>query len=219
MRVLKALNDLVEARGGVPEVGSNGRHAWLAQRVTTDLKAYISQPLHPALCSGGAAFAEFYVGTLKPLNKRISDVTELAAKARQLAVARVREAQATAPVEGGAAATTPRVADAPLGVLVGDAVRAALPAAALDGIVGESTAMAALRRSKTALVAAQAEADAGNDQAARERVLAAGRAVRMLEAAAYGEVYVERYAKFTASVLDLPVEIQKAGAAACTCRE
>jgi hypothetical protein len=94
LRVLKALNDLVEARGGVPEVGGNGRYSWLAQRAASDLKLYISQPMHPALCSGGTDFAEFYANTLKPLQKRIDDVGEISKKARALAVARVTEAAA-----------------------------------------------------------------------------------------------------------------------------
>ena len=225
LRVLKALNDLVEARGGVPEVGGNGRYSWLAQRAASDLKLYISQPMHPALCSGGTDFAEFYANTLKPLQKRIDDVGELSKKARALAIARVNDAntaEAAALSETAKDAPKPAItiavsADAPFPALVTDAIRSVVPAAALAEVAAETTALAALRRAKTALIAAQVEAQGGEDQKARDRVLAAGRAVRMLEAAAYGEVYVERYKKFTADVLGTPQAIKAVHARACTC--
>jgi hypothetical protein len=67
------------------------------------------------------------------------------------------------------------------------------------------------------LIAAQVEAQGGDDQKVRERVLAAGRAVRLLEAAAYGEVYVERYKKFTADVLGTPQAIKAVHTQTCTC--
>ena len=101
MRSLKSLHDLVESRGAVPEVGSNGRYTWLAQRATADFKAYISQPAHPALCSGGKDFAEFYGNALKSLQKRIDDVTALAKTARSQALARLAEVRAAEP--GGTA--------------------------------------------------------------------------------------------------------------------
>lgn len=227
LRVLRALNDLVEARGGVPEVGSNGRYTWLALRATADLKAYVTQPAHPALCSGGKEFAEFYATTMKPLKKRIDDVGELAGRARALAMGRVREVAAFA--QTAASATTAEgagksiegapSADAAVQVLVVEAVRPVLSAEALGQIGHETTALAALRRAKGALIAAQVASAGGDDPKTREGVLAAGRAVRMLEAAAYGEMFVARYAKFTRDVLEVPGAVQKVHAGACTCAE
>ncbi len=225
LRVLKALNDLVEARGGVPEIGGNGRFSWLAQRAASDLRLYISQPAHPALCAGGADFAEFYANTLKPLQKRIEDVGELSKKARALAVARVAETRETDPATVSPSdketpnpvTASPIAADAPLTTLVTDVIRRAVPAAALAEVAAETTALAALRRAKTALIAAQVEAQSGEDQKARDRVLASGRAVRMLEAAAYGDVYVERYKKFTADVMGTPQAIKAVHIQTCTC--
>ncbi len=226
LRVLKALNDLVEARGGVPEVGGNGRFSWLAQRAASDLRLYISQPAHPALCSGGKDFAEFYGNTLKPLQKRIDDVGELSKKARALAVARVNDANTaetaamSEPTKDAPAkpiVTIAIAADAPLPALVADAIRSVVPAAAVTEVAGETTALAALRRAKGALVAAQVEAQGGDDQKARDRVLAAGRAVRMLEAAAYGEIYVERYKRFSTDVLGTPQAIKAVHTQSCTC--
>jgi hypothetical protein len=227
LRIIKLLGDLVEGRGGVPEVGNNGRYYWMSQRAASDLKMYMSQPSHPALCSGGKDFAEFYAQTLGPLQKRIGDVTDMAKKARALAVARVKEAVATeaapeAATTGQEAAKPGPVAsliaaDATLVTLVAEAAGSVVPASVKSDIAAEATPLAALRRAKPALVAVQVAAQDGDDQKRRERVLAAGRAVRMLEAAAYSDIYVERYKRFSADVLSMPQGIKAAHTKACTC--
>jgi hypothetical protein len=226
LRIIKLLNDLVEGRGGVPEVGNNGRYYWMSQRAASDLKTYMSQPAHPALCSGGKDFAEYYAQTLGPLQKRIGDVTDMAKKARALAVARVKEA--TAPEAASEPSSTqdgakpapvasPIAADATLITLVAEAAGAVVLASAKAAIAAETTPLAALRRAKPALIAAQVAADSGDESKRRDRVLAAGRAVRMLEAAAYGDIYVERYKSFSANVLSMPQAIKAAHTQACTC--
>jgi hypothetical protein len=231
MRIFRAFNDLVEGRGGVPEVGNNGRYFWLAQRAASDLKLYISQPAHPALCAGGKDFAEFYANSMKSLQKRIDEVTDLSKKARALAFARVADASIQSSTPSTAPGTAPntgsdakpetpapaRPADAPLVVLIADAVRPVLPASAVADVAAETTPLAALRRAKAALVAAQVEAQAAEDAKPRDRILGSARAIRMLEAAAYGEIYVERYKKFTADVISFPQQIIATHAAACTC--
>jgi hypothetical protein len=227
LRIIKLLGDLVEGRGGVPEVGNNGRYYWMSQRAASDLKTYMSQPIHPALCSGGKDFAEFYAQTLGPLQKRIGDVTDMAKKARALAVARVKEAVATeaAPEAATTGQETAKpglvasliAADAPLITLVAEAAGSVVPASVKAEIAAEATPLAALRRTKPALIAVQVAAQDGDDQKRRERVLAAGRAVRMLEAAAYSDIYVERYKRFSADVLGMPQGIKTAHTKACTC--
>ena len=91
-RAIKAFGDVVEGRGAIAEVGNNGRYSWLVQRMAQDLKTYISQPPHPALCSGGSELAEFYASQLSPMQKRLQDIGAASSKAREMAVARVREA-------------------------------------------------------------------------------------------------------------------------------
>ena len=209
LRVLKALNDTVVGRGLAPEVGNNGRYTWVTQRATSDLKTYISQPEHPALCSGGREVAEFYGNALRPLQKRAEDVGEMVKKARALALTRVSEAS-------GGSGDVP--ADAPLIDLVALSLKATLSAEQVAEVANEKTAIAALQRAKSGLIAAQV--DAAKEVAAPEaagKVVAAGRAVRILEAAAYAELMAERYRKFGMAVLSLPRDIQAAHAQACTC--
>ena len=215
LRTLKALNDLVEGRGAVPEVGNNGRYTWLAQRATGDLKTYISQPSHPALCAGGNEVAEFYGSTLRQLQKRIDEVADLAKKARTLALARVSEALTAA--NGSAPPPAAPAPTASLNELIALTVKAAAPQATTVELEAERTTLGALQRAKPLLIEAQVAAQKGDDPAVRDRILAAGRAVRMLEAAAYGEIYVARYRKFAGAVLSLPQEIQQAHKRTCTC--
>ena len=97
------------------------------------------------------------------------------------------------------------------------AISSILPREDVETVEKESSALAALRRAKPALILAQVQAQKGDNEARREQVLAAGRAVRMIEAAAYTEIYADRYRKFAATVLSLPSEVQAAHAKACTC--
>ncbi len=227
LRVLKAVADLVTGRGAVPDVGNNGRYSWLSQRATSDLRLYISQPPHAALCSGAREIVEFYGNALKPLQKRQDDVGELVKRARSLAAARV-VAVLTMPSDTAAVpAAAPEaialppdlgdIAKLSLVAMTGEAVRAVLPVADVAAILDEKTGISALRRAKTMLIVAQVEAGKTENAPRAEKVLAVGRAVRIIEAAAYTEIYADRYRKFGASVLTLPRELQSAHARTCTC--
>lgn len=238
MKILKGVADLVEGRGAVPDVGPNGRQTWLATRAASDLRLYITQPPHVALCSGGKEVTEFYTGSLKPLQKRVDDVTALSRRARLLAAERViaaiaaarvpatpaiAETQATAtPATAQSSQATPPpsaadIAKLPFGTMVAEASRGVLTADDIATISEETSALAALRRAKPMLIQAQVDAGKADDKARRDRVLAVGRAVRMIEAAAYTDVYVERYTKFAVSVITLPAAIRAAHEKACTC--
>ena len=217
LRVLKAVADLVEGQGAIPDVGNNGRHRWLAQRATADLKSYISQPPHPAICSGAREVADFYSAALVPLQKRVTSVGDLVTTARALAVERIA---GLAPASGNAAPASGPDASSPakpLVALVADAVQPLLGASDLAAVRAETSTLAALQRAKPALVAAQAEAQASGDPARLALVLATGRAVRMLEAAAYAEIYAARYARFSAAVMSTPQQIIDIHKRICTC--
>lgn len=251
MRVLKAIADLVESQGAVPDVGPNGRHRWLAERASSDLRLYVSQPAHPGLCAGAKEVVEFYATSLQPLQKRAADVAELVRTARKLSVERMAAipavASPAAPAAGapGIAPPAPAAAPAaagpttpgevtqpvpppppaapnidanePLVALVADAVRSVLSPEDLAAVLNERTGLAALQRAKIPLIKAQVSAHATNDTPTTDRILAVGRAVRVLEAVAYAEVYRDRYAKFSDSVLSLPAAIQSGYAKSCTC--
>jgi hypothetical protein len=89
LRVVRFVDDFVRARGAAPEFAKRGRHNWLVNRITTDLKAYISQPRHPFLCSGAKDMLDYFVGEMKALRRRIDDVAANHNAALDLARARI----------------------------------------------------------------------------------------------------------------------------------
>lgn len=88
-RDLKALAPFVELKGAVPELGANGRFGFLFQRVAQDLRTYLAQDPHPALCAGGGDLTEFYDGQITPLKRRQAEAGDLAKRTRTAAQARL----------------------------------------------------------------------------------------------------------------------------------
>lgn len=90
LKDLKALAQFVEGRGAVPELGTNGRYGFLFQRVAQDLRIYLAQDPHPALCAGGADLTDFYDSQLGPLKRRVVETADLAKRTRAASIARVK---------------------------------------------------------------------------------------------------------------------------------
>jgi hypothetical protein len=110
VRVLKSVDDFVASRGALPDVGPNGRQLFVIQRVSQDIRNYVTQPRHPNMCAGSDELIEFYSSQLTPLKKRLEDLTATAALAPKLAAVRVRNvAVAEVKVYDKAAADTARI--------------------------------------------------------------------------------------------------------------
>jgi hypothetical protein len=95
----------------MPERGKNGWPTWVTQRVWGELKAYVDQPAHPALCSGAVEALDFYAGRLAGFRTHMRAVAGLHAKARELVRARVAAAVATvnSPETSGSSSPVPPV--------------------------------------------------------------------------------------------------------------
>jgi hypothetical protein len=87
---LRALAPVVEAKGAVPDAATNGRYGLLVQRLAQDVRLYLGQGPHPALCSGGAEITEFLLAQYAPLKKREDELTDRARRTRAAAIARTR---------------------------------------------------------------------------------------------------------------------------------
>jgi hypothetical protein len=90
LRLMRAVNDVVELKGVMPEVGPNGRQVAIVARAANEVRSYITQPEHPFLCSGVPDVVGFYAAQVAPLKKRHDDVQALAMQLREAAVARTR---------------------------------------------------------------------------------------------------------------------------------
>jgi hypothetical protein len=91
LRALRAVNDVVEGRGALPELGPNGRHVGLVLRLSQELRGYLGQGPHPALCNGVPEMVAFYAEQLAPTDRRAEEVTALARQLRTAAQVRTRE--------------------------------------------------------------------------------------------------------------------------------
>jgi hypothetical protein len=245
LAVLRAIDGFVVDKGAALEFGSNGRQFATLQRVAAELGGYSTQPRHPALCNGVPEMMEFKVEKLSGVRKRAADVAALAAKSATLARQRViaardqRVAAAKAAVTAAAAAVAANVAPAPAaeGQPVAPAApvvpvpepKAAMPAksdaqallvALLDGLLtpaqstsldGEATALRKLQRARELLTR---DGGPALPQALRAST---GAALRMVEAAAYGELQVTRVRTFEGIFLGTVDGIRDAHRSNCTC--
>lgn len=91
LRLMRAVNDLVELKGAVPEVGPNGRQVAIIARAANEVRNYLTQPEHPFLCSGVPDVMGFYAAQVAPMKKRHDDVQALVPQLRDAALARTRE--------------------------------------------------------------------------------------------------------------------------------
>lgn len=89
-RILRALEDFVQARGALPDVSVNGRQTYLVQRIAQDVHSYATQPRHPNICAGSREVLEFYGSQLTPIKRRLDDLQAVAKQAVPLAAQRVR---------------------------------------------------------------------------------------------------------------------------------
>ncbi len=91
LRSLRLVNDIVDGRGTVPDVSANGKQTFLVQRLSQDLRLYVSQPATPVLCAGAGELIEFYSGQLAPIKRRHEELKGNAKKLGELAAARTRD--------------------------------------------------------------------------------------------------------------------------------
>lgn len=239
-RVLKGLTDFVEGRGAIAEVGNNGRYSWLVQRMAQDLKIYISQPAHPALCSGGAELSEFYDVQLGPLHKRVQDIDGLVVRARDLALMRSREALGLRDVVRAQAAQSSEAAlrveelgaisrraseglsaSTPVDALMKAVARTLLTEAEFSDLQSEGSVLAMVRRMRSNVIGLQDRVAAGEvpEGMSVESIDAAKRAFRMIEAAEVATLQRRAYQPFIDLVLSTPQSILNAHKASCTCDE
>lgn len=94
--VLLEASALVSARGADKSLGAKTPAGWVMQKSAGDLKIYLEQKQHPAMCTGAVQFATYYLNKLSGLKKRIDTLSALAAEARALARGKADEARSLA---------------------------------------------------------------------------------------------------------------------------
>lgn len=231
LNVLRVLDAFVTDKGAALEFGSNGRQYATLQRVAIELGAYSAQPKHPALCNGVPEMLEFKAEKLAAMKKRAEDAKANAAKALSQARQRVIAARELRPSEERAAAQAKATSDAanvapaaprspspsPLppaigpAALIGALLDGAVPADKFNDLRPETNALRLLQRARD-LITPEATPDLS--PASRASMAAA---LRMIEAASYGEVQVARMQRFDRLFFGTIGQIRDAHRANCTC--
>jgi hypothetical protein len=100
--ILQRASNILRAGGADSKLGRNGALEWVSGKIAADLRMYLEQPKHPALCTGAPQFTDYYLGRASGLRSHAQSVIDLAAKARTLAAAKTAEVrQSIQDAEGG----------------------------------------------------------------------------------------------------------------------
>ncbi|MEL6373113.1 MAG: hypothetical protein AAFR04_04030, partial [Pseudomonadota bacterium] len=91
--LIKLVDGYVKQRGFAVEFSTRGRYYWTPIRVAADLRNYLGQGAHPALCTGAPEFVRHFKVNTGSLRRRMREVRDAATSARQIAMARVMTAQ------------------------------------------------------------------------------------------------------------------------------
>ncbi len=89
-QILTIADSIVRWRGKDPAFNKRGRYGWLTSRIAADLRVYMGQPDHPALCTGANLMMDHLYNNSGRFRKRVAFIKKLAPLAHQYAAARYR---------------------------------------------------------------------------------------------------------------------------------
>jgi len=93
--VNRLANTFVRSRGIDPEMSTRRNYGWVSQKAATDLRGYLKQDPHPAICTGAIQFVDYFDGRLGDFFKRGDSFSKSAQTARTVAAEQVAAARKT----------------------------------------------------------------------------------------------------------------------------
>ncbi|MFM2421982.1 MAG: hypothetical protein RL291_512, partial [Pseudomonadota bacterium] len=234
--LFKIVTDFVEGRGVPPELGPNGRHALVYQRLLNEMSAYVVQPAHPALCNGVPYMLDFYAKELAALRTRIKTVEGQRQRFNDALSQRVTALRASNPAAAASGDITPETA-------IAEAARLLVNKEGAERIDGFSGGLARLQAAKILIIETQRKsaatpvakpASTGDTPAASETsapspqadeppkitpetFALAVRVLRVAEAGLYARLYAERLQTISDRMDQLLDGLRKNHAAHCLC--
>ena len=91
--VNRLANTFVRARAIDPEMSTRKNYGWVSQKVATDLRGYLKQDPHPAICTGAIQFVDYFDGRLGDFYERGDKFTKSAKTAHTIAIERLADAR------------------------------------------------------------------------------------------------------------------------------
>jgi hypothetical protein len=223
VKLFRSMEETIRAKGSLIEFGSNGRYTVMSDRFSSDMRGYLAQPFHPALCSGAPDLIKFYFDTLGPLRARLKVVADLGRRARSSARLRLDVAEAllaqprtemTPAADDGAPSPPPLPRPVEADTVSTMITRLAEIAAPRD----TSAAVLAIEGDIGRLALLQTwlgeESSRSLSAAARDALLLA---LRSLEIGAYVESMQRRYQVLDETLLATLARLSEAERRSCTC--
>ena len=211
----------VASRTAARDFGKSGKLEWISKRIVTDMKSYMQQEPHPALCAGTDVMTNYFVDNAVTLRKDLAAADEALIEARQIAQTRLaalsfligqppEDPAETASISLVSAAQAAPVADAGgSAALIGDVSRMLLPEPMSSVVAAEPLSFAKLKLLRDGLATAPSRSEP--EQRAIADTLTAVEAVAYLEAAA------GRYTRVGDAIFGSISSINKAHGESCTC--
>jgi hypothetical protein len=213
--VMALADQLVRSRGVISDLAATGRFSWVTARVSTDLRTFAGQPLHPAICTGSTELLDYFSANLVALSKQARSLQEAARAARQIAAVRVgllatfKAAGVEPPLALPDSATD--VPDRPLTALVGEMAERLLPSEDAKAVRRWETPITALAALKARLDALPATAAPDSS----DRLVTV--TLRAIEAAARIEMAERIFTAVDLGLVGSIAAMKSAHATTCVC--
>ena len=217
-KIFRFARRFVTARGSDPELSKKRHFGWVSHRVATDLRGYVKQDRHPAICTGAVALVGYFDKRMGDVRTRADKIADHARKARQLAIDKLeaaREARRSDPGGhpgwGAMPLSLPhRDSAVPLKTLVVETAMLTGHQALLEEVKAAETAFAGLRAMKGAWKKATKDLPATT----RTRLATA---LAAIEAADYLHVVAGHYRNIAETIGGSLTDIRSAHAKHCRC--
>jgi hypothetical protein len=213
---------IMRAGGADPKLDRSGSLGLVTGKVADDLRIYLNQPAHPALCTGAVQFSAYHLKQLAGLRSHVEGVIAKAEKARALASAKAVEAKGLAQSAPGG---HPGVGLAPFPIVKAaqdaadpQSLRAAiLKLAPYAGVTQEEMTALAAAPDELAMLKIVKPALDRADEGEREVVKAVTPAFALIEAAVHLTIAEARYQKLRGVFIGSFEGIRDAHEKHCVC--
>lgn len=191
---------------------------WVSQRVATDLRGFLKQEKHPAICTGAPQMMDYFSTKLDAVRKRGSQISERAEEAAILAKAKFAEARSAIASDPSRtelpAAVDAKPDEAPSPSSLSEMVRA------LVADIGDESLISKVADTETvfdALKGVSGSLKAATKPLGKPAKSAIRNALSAIEAADYLSIVAGHYAEIDTTILGSLEQVRRAHKKECVC--
>lgn len=217
--VIRLADKYVRSRARDPRLSSKQHYGWVSQKAASDVRRYLRQDKHPAICTGVEGFVGYYEERMADVTKKAKEFEEELAKARKLVEARIKSIRDIIKAEPGG---HPGWGTAPLSLaddgddrtlteLIAELVGLADDRASVADVTQAPSAYEALKRAKAVT------SDEGFKQLSKDTRKLILHTLTLLEAAEYIAAVGRHYSELDQSITGSLRALRAAHGEHCTC--